>query len=100
MMAWYTDTLQGQEITAWFTPQIQPFLGPDRFVTLPGTVLAVDINNGEQVWVAREVEIRELKNTETRKPSRGEQITREDYRKLVEEQMQRMNTGGRTNIRF
>jgi GLPGLI family protein len=98
MMAWYTDTIQNQEITAWFTPQIQPFLGPDRYVTLPGTVLAVDINNGERVWVAREVEPREIRPQEVRKPNRGEQITREDYQELVRQQMERMG-GGRT-IRF
>lgn len=99
MMAWYNDTIQNQEITAWFTPQIQPFLGPDRYVTLPGTVLAVDINNGERVWVAREVEARELRRNDVRKPSRGEKITREDFQKMVRQQMERM--GGTTRgIRF
>ena len=99
MMAWYNDTIQNQEITAWFTPQIQPFLGPDRYVTLPGTVLAVDINNGERVWVAREVEPRELRRNEVRKPSRGENITRKDFQEMVRQQMER--TGGTTRgIRF
>jgi GLPGLI family protein len=90
MMAWYQDTVQKHDITAWFTPQIQPFLGPDRYVTLPGTVLAVDINNGERVWVARNIDIKEVKNGDIRKPSRGESITREEFTKLVEEQMERM----------
>lgn len=99
MMAWYNDTVAKQEITAWFTPQIQPFLGPDRYVTLPGTVLALDINNGERVWVARSVEAKEVKNNELRKPNRGEVITRSDFQKLVDEQMQRINPGGRT-VRF
>lgn len=57
-MAYYTDTIAKQEITAWFTVQIQPFVGPDRYSTLPGTILALDINNGERVWVARKVEAR------------------------------------------
>lgn len=99
MMAWYNDTVAKHEITAWFTPQIQPFLGPDRYVTLPGTVLALDINNGERVWVARSVEIRDVKAAELKKPNRGEVITREDFQKLVDEQMQRMGAGGRT-VRF
>ncbi len=94
MMAWHKDTVNDQEITAWFTPQIQPFLGPDRFVNLPGTVLAVDINNGEQVWVAREISEREVKNNEIRKPGRGEKITREEFRKMVEEQIERMGGSG------
>lgn len=94
MMAWYNDTIQNQEITAWFTPQIQPFLGPDRYVSLPGTVLALDINNGERVWVARSIVDMDVESSDLRKPNRGEAITREDFIKLVEEQTQRMNTGG------
>jgi len=94
MMAWYTDTVQNQEITAWFTPQIQPFLGPDRYVTLPGTVLAVDVNNGERVWVARKIEIREVRSSELRKPNRGQRISREDFNKMVQEQMERMGARG------
>lgn len=89
-MAYYTDSLTKSEVTAWFTVQIQPFLGPDRYATLPGTILALDINNGERVWVARSVEARALKNGEIRKPEKGEKITREAYRALVEEQMQKM----------
>ncbi len=96
MMAWYTDTLNNEEVTAWFTPQLPPFMGPDKYVTLPGTVLAVDINNGERVWVARKVEAREVKSSEVRKPSRGEKMTREEFNKFVEEQRQRANPGGGT----
>lgn len=96
MMAWYTDTVAKQEITVWFTPQLPPFMGPDKYVTLPGTVLAVDINNGERVWVARQIEAREVKPAEVRKPSRGEKMTREQFNKFVEEQMQRLNPGGGT----
>lgn len=95
MMAWYVDTVQGHDITAWFTPQIQPFLGPDRYVTLPGTVLAVDINNGERVWVAREVKEQPVTASQTRKPTRGERISREAYDQMVREQMERLNSQGR-----
>lgn len=94
MMAWYNDTVMEQEITAWFTPHIQPFLGPDRFVTLPGTVLAVDINNGEQVWVARKIEERKLESREVRKPTRGEPISREAFNEMLMEQRERMAPGG------
>jgi GLPGLI family protein len=93
-MAWYTDTVTNEEITAWFTLAIQPFMGPDRFSSLPGTILALDINNGERVWVARKIENRALgRDEEIRKPNRGERISREEYRKMVDEQMQRMRSG-------
>lgn len=81
------------EITAWFTDKVRPALGPDRYTTLPGTVLAIDINNGERVIVAKTVEIRELKKNELKEPSGGNQITQAEFRKLMEEQMKQM--GGR-----
>lgn len=93
LMAWQTDTVTKQEITAWFAPGLPPFMGPDRFNTLPGTVLAVDINNGERVWVARNIEAREVKPAEVRKPNRGQRMTRAEFNKFIEEQMQRLNPG-------
>ncbi len=94
-MAWYTDTLTKEEITAWFTLSIQPFMGPDRFVSLPGAILAVDINSGEKVWVARKIEARPLEKEEIKKPTRGELISRQEYHEMTQEQMQRLRSGGR-----
>ncbi len=90
-------TPQKQEITVWYTDKLRPFLGPDRFNTLPGAVLAVDINNGERVIVAQKIDVRELKKNELKKPSSGTKMTRAEYRKMVEEQMKNMG-GGRSMI--
>ncbi len=103
-MAYYTDENQPdrkREITAWYTDQLRPMLGPERFGSLPGAVLAIDINNGEQVIVARKIEFRELKKSEMKVPSSGEKISRADFRKLVEERMKQMGGpgGGRMIIR-
>lgn len=100
--AFYTDESRPerkQEITAWYTDQIRPFLGPDRFNSLPGTVLAVDINNGERVLIARKVELRPLKKNELKIPSRGTLTTRAEFQKVVEEQMKRMGANGGMIIR-
>ena len=62
--AYYADTdPRGQkvEVTAWFTDKLRPFLGPDRYFSLPSAVLAVNINNGERVTLAKTIELRELK---------------------------------------
>lgn len=88
-----------QEITAWYTDQIRPSLGPERFNTLPGTVLALDVNNGERVIVARNVELRELKKDELKVPDASSKVTQAEFRKLQEEQMERMRANGRTFIR-
>ncbi|ELR68562.1 hypothetical protein C900_00250 [Fulvivirga imtechensis AK7] len=95
-MAYYTDTTNNNtlEITAWYTMELPPFIGPERFNTLPGTVLAVDFNNGERVILARDIVFRELRKNEIKKPEKGTKVTEEEYRKLVEEQIERMRHGG------
>jgi GLPGLI family protein len=97
--AYYTDESQPnrkQEITAWYTDKISPFLGPERFNTLPGAVLAVDINNAERVLVAIKVERRSLKKNELKVPTSGQKITQPEFRKMVAEQMKQM--GGRDGM--
>lgn len=89
-----------QEITAWYTDQIRPSLGPDKYNTLPGTVLALDINNGERVIVARKVELRELKKGELKAPDAGNTVSQDEFRKIQQEQMEKMRAnGGRTFMR-
>lgn len=88
-----------QEITAWFTDQIRPSLGPERFNTLPGTVLAIDVNNGERVIVARKVELRELKKDELKAPDAGTKVTQAEFNKIQQEQMEKMRANGRTFMR-
>ena len=88
-----------QEITAWYTDQIRPSLGPDRYNTLPGTVLALDVNNGERVIVARNVELRELKKDELKVPEASTKVSQAEFRKIQDEQMEKMRANGRTFMR-
>lgn len=99
MMVNGTESIEKREITAWYTDAIRPFLGPERFNTLPGAVLAVDINNGERVLVARSIELRDLKKNELKVPSSGTKTTQEEYRKMVDEQMKQMGGGRGIMIR-
>lgn len=109
-MAFYTQTdtfkiadrepvIRIQEITAWFTNKVRPFLGPERFNTLPGAVLAVDINNGERVILAKTIELRELKKNELKAPATGTRVTQAEFRKIMEEQMKQMGGRGQMMIR-
>jgi GLPGLI family protein len=100
--AYYTDDSNPkriQEITAWYAPKLRPFLGPERFNTLPGGVLAVDINNGERVLVAKKVEFKELKKNDVKEPTGGEKISRSDFIKMRDEQMKKMGANGGMIIR-
>jgi GLPGLI family protein len=100
--AYYTDETrpeQKMEVTAWYTDKIRVFLGPERFQSLPGTILAVDINNGERVIVAKTIEFRALKKNEMKKPSGGTITTQAQFRAMVDEQMKRMGGSGGMIIR-
>jgi len=95
--AFYTDESipdRKQEITAWYTDQIRSFLGPEKFNTLPGTVLALDINNGERFIVASKIEFRQLKKNELKVPASGQKMTQEEFSKFMQEQMKKMGGGG------
>lgn len=97
-MAYYTDSSNAeniQEITAWFALQLPPFNGPESFASLPGTILALDINNGERVFIARKIELKPLQNQDIKRPDKGEKISREKFTAMMREQMERMrNQGG------
>lgn len=101
--AFFTDESRPdrkQEITAWYTDKIRPFLGPESFGSLPGAVLAVDINNAERVIVCKKVEMRPLKKNELKEPTSGEKVTRAEFRKKMDDQRKEMEkNGGRMIIR-
>lgn len=100
--AYYTDETrpdQKMEITAWYTDKIRTFLGPERFQSLPGTILAVDINNGERVILAKSIDFRPLKKNEMKQPSGGTKTSMAQFRAMVDEQMKRMGGPGGMIIR-
>ncbi len=98
--AYYTDESHDrkQEITAWYTDRIRPFLGPEIFNSLPGTVLAVDVNNGERVIIATNIDLRPLKKSELKEPKFGERTTPEEFRKIMDEQMEQMRRNGKNRM--
>lgn len=88
-----------QTIVAWYTDKLRPFLGPEIYTTLPGAVVQVDINEGERVITAIKIEPRTLKKGELKIPSGGTKITEKEFRKMMDEQMQRMGREGGVMIR-
>jgi GLPGLI family protein len=100
--AYYTDETNPNrklEVTAWYTTKLRPQLGPDRYLTLPGTVLAVDVNNGERVILVKKIALKELKKNDLKEPKGGEKTTRAAFTKIRDEQMKKMNANGGVIIR-
>jgi GLPGLI family protein len=83
-----------QNVVAWYTDKLRPFLGPENFNTLPGAVLEVDINDGERTIIASTIELRPLKRNEIKIPSGGTKTTEVEFRKLAREQMEKMRANG------
>ena len=89
-----------RNITAWFTPSIPVPAGPENFGNLPGLILELDINDGDTHYL---IDILELKKLEENieKPTKGKEVTREEYQEIVREKMKEMreNGGGGVFIR-
>jgi GLPGLI family protein len=95
--ATYEDTARKQKITAWFTESLPLTAGPSSFSSLPGMILGLDINDGEMLYTALSIDLKAVKAEDIKAPSKGEKITSADYRKKMEEMMQR-NGGGNFRI--
>lgn len=95
----YYNEERKQNVVVWYTDKLRPFLGPEGFNTLPGAVMMVDINDGERTITAKNIELRGLKKNEMKIPSGGTKTTEAEYRKMVNEQMERMRANGGMIIR-
>jgi len=90
----YRNEERKQDIVAWYTDQLRASMGPENFNALPGTILQVDINNGERVITAIKIEGRPLKKSEMKIPSSGQRISQKAFSKMMDEQMERMRANG------
>ncbi len=92
--ATFYDEERKQHIVAWYADAFRPFLGPENFNTLPGAVLQVDINNGERIITAKNIEFRPLGKKEMKVPASKTKTTDAEFRRMVKEQTDRMRANG------
>lgn len=98
-----TEVMDTVYITAWFAADIPVSAGPAEYQgQLPGLILALDVNNGRQVYKA--VEISEKTDIASIKAPTGKKhYTPEEYRKERDKmmnEMQQNNAGGNRQIRI
>lgn len=80
------DTVQ-----AWFTPQIPVSTGPHSYGQLPGLILRVQVNNGEQIFSATSFNFRPLtENEKISKPKKGKKVTDDKYKEIVKQKTEEM----------
>lgn len=91
--SWYNEKRK-QQVKVWYTEQLRPFLGPEIYNSLPGTVLLVDINDGERTITAKNVDLSPLKKNALKAPATGQRVTEEEFDKIREEQIKKMGAQG------
>jgi GLPGLI family protein len=81
------DSMTKRNITAWFTEDVPVAMGPGTYGSLPGLVLAVDVNNGQQTTVAKKVDFKKIKDDDIKMPSKGDKMTRKEFNDKMKEMM-------------
>ena len=81
-----------QKVEAWFTQDIATSAGPDFFFGLPGLIMKVIVDEGTSVYSVLSLDT-QAKVT-VKAPTSGKKITREEYRKMMQQQFQGMRPPG------
>ena len=92
--AFFSDEERKQEVVAWYTDKLGMFIGPETFGSLPGVILALDINDGERTIVAQKIEQKKLGKNDIKVPSGGTAISGNEFRAMVQEEMKKRGATG------
>lgn len=85
-----TSTSDSSEVVAWFTPEIPVSAGPGGYFGLPGLVLVVDIDGGQQTYTATNLSLDPVDPEAIVAPTKGKKVTREEFREIFDEKMKEM----------
>ena len=82
-------------VEAWFTPQIPIPGGPASYGGLPGMILVLSLNDGQTQYQATEVVLQELEAGLIAPPEDGDEVSYEEFEKLVKERIEEMTRSRR-----
>jgi GLPGLI family protein len=96
-----TEVLDTVPVAAWFTTDIPVSVGPDFAGQLPGAILELDINNGQQVYKATELSPK-VAVAKIKEPNKGKKVTQAEFiterNKLMDEMRNNMRGNGSFRI--
>ncbi len=76
------------EVTAWFTPQIPVSNGPGEYAGLPGLIL--EMNMYRTTILCSKIVLSTKAGEKIEAPEKGDEVTREEYNKIIKEKMDEM----------
>ncbi|MBL4708204.1 MAG: GLPGLI family protein [Flavobacteriales bacterium] len=84
------ENTEGDNIVAWFSPQIPVQCGPASYHGLPGLILMVSVNDGKREVKATAVQIENIKIENIKIPNDGKKVTAEEFKKIEEDKIKEM----------
>jgi GLPGLI family protein len=83
---------------AWFTTDIPVQAGPNEYQgQLPGLILELDMNNGEVVYKALEINVK-VDTTGIKAPTKGKKLTSDEFAKEKDKVIKRMQQTRRSTL--
>ena len=76
------------EVTVWYTPQIPVSQGPGEYWGLPGLIL--EVNADRTTILCSKIVMNPEEKTEIKQPSKGKEVTKEEYNTIVKEKVEEM----------
>jgi GLPGLI family protein len=89
---------QGKAIVAWYADNILSPGGPEVFGGLPGLILLLNVDDGDLVMTAVEIQTSHFDGSLVKAPTTGKKISRAEFTKMMEEQFG--PSDGKTHIRI
>jgi GLPGLI family protein len=82
-----------RNVVAWYAEGVPVMAGPAEFHSLPGLVLEVNVNDGEQIIIAKKLDLVAHKKP-IKAPTSGKKMTRAEFETMVAEKMKEMRANG------
>lgn len=81
---------EDKNIKVWFTPAIPVSAGPESYNGLPGLILEVNIDDGEHIITAKNIELDAIPENLLSKPTKGKKVSKDEFDKIVAERIEEM----------
>ncbi len=98
LQATFTNPERKQTVVAWFTEAIPASAGPAGYGGLPGLILELDINEGETIYAATNLNFKKLDNSDMKLPSGGKKVSEAEFDKIRDDYMKEAGSGGGMRI--
>ncbi len=99
MEAYYKEDTTNTYV-AWFTPMVPGNNGPADFQHLPGMILQIDMNDGQRTITATAIVLEAIDPLEIAEPTKGKQVTAEEFEAIQQEKLKEMGGQGPSSGRM